>query len=425
MIDSNIIISKYQKEIYKQLKSKDNLLIEAVAGSGKTTTLIKGLDIVKGKTIFVAFNKHIADNIKAENVKTLHALGLSIIKNQRSIKVEPKKINNTLKKYFGNYEKAKKWWYNVPKCISLMKATGLDVNEICNNHDIEMISGLEDIVHEIFDLSKKDKKTIDFDDMIYLPVVEEMKFESYDNVFVDEAQDLNPIQIDFLDRMGGRLVAVGDTYQSIYAFRGADELSMGHIKDRFNCKQLPLSICYRCGDQIVAEAKKIVPHIEGTDSKGKVSKVSRPIFKENDVVLCRITADLINQCIKTMAKGIKAYVKGRNIGLELQRYMTKFPNDKLSETETDRLCSIKPNLTIFLRDRHESACLLRGKKNIFSDNGVGVCFSTIHRSKGTEADRVYILRDDLLPHPRGNKQQELNIKYVAITRAKKELLWIQ
>jgi len=66
--------------------------------------------------------------------------------------------------------------------------------------------------------------------------------------------------------------------------------------------------------------------------------------------------------------------------------------------------------------------------DIFSDDRVGVTLSSIHRAKGLEADNVFILRPDLLPHPAAKSpeqlQQESNLKYVAVTRAKNTLTWV-
>jgi superfamily I DNA/RNA helicase len=62
---------------------------------------------------------------------------------------------------------------------------------------------------------------------------------------------------------------------------------------------------------------------------------------------------------------------------------------------------------------------------IFADNVTGVTLSSVHRAKGTEADSVYIIRPDLMPHPMAKtawqREQEMNLKYVAITRAKRLL----
>jgi len=72
-------------------------------------------------------------------------------------------------------------------------------------------------------------------------------------------------------------------------------------------------------------------------------------------------------------------------------------------------------------DRFISAC-----EEIFSDDThSGIILSSVHRAKGLEAERVFILKPELMPHPLATSeqelQQEMNIKYVAITRAKKEL----
>jgi len=65
-------------------------------------------------------------------------------------------------------------------------------------------------------------------------------------------------------------------------------------------------------------------------------------------------------------------------------------------------------------------------EQIFSDNGkAGVKLSSVHRAKGLEANVVWILCPDLMPHPKAEQpweqEQEMNLKYVAITRAKREL----
>jgi len=66
---------------------------------------------------------------------------------------------------------------------------------------------------------------------------------------------------------------------------------------------------------------------------------------------------------------------------------------------------------------------------LFSDAQASIWLSSVHRAKGLEADRVFIIRPEQLP-PRWSKpgtwqyEQELNLKYVAMTRAKKEL-WVE
>jgi superfamily I DNA/RNA helicase len=66
---------------------------------------------------------------------------------------------------------------------------------------------------------------------------------------------------------------------------------------------------------------------------------------------------------------------------------------------------------------------------VFDDSQKGVTFSTVHKAKGTEAERVFILEPDLMPHPMAKKpweqQQERNVRYVALTRSKRELFFVR
>jgi superfamily I DNA/RNA helicase len=105
----------------------------------------------------------------------------------------------------------------------------------------------------------RDTSCIDFDDMLWLPVILGHKFSTLDWLFVDEAQDTNDIQIEILERSLGhssRFVAVGDPHQAIYGFRGANSDALDKIVARFACRTLPLSVSYRCSKAVVAEAQK-------------------------------------------------------------------------------------------------------------------------------------------------------------------------
>jgi len=66
---------------------------------------------------------------------------------------------------------------------------------------------------------------------------------------------------------------------------------------------------------------------------------------------------------------------------------------------------------------------------VFSDDKAGITFSTVHKFKGGEAERVYILEPGLMPHPRAVQPwelvQESNLKYVSITRSKSELYFVE
>lgn len=261
------------------------------------------------------------------------------------------------------------------------------------------------------------------------------------------------------------------THNSIYAFTGADPASFDRIQEVTGATRLPLSICYRCAKSVVAVAKRLVPTIEASDTapEGVVVPVtpdqlmgiaeqhyrSRP--GEVMLILCRTNAPLIGSAFSLIRRGVRATVKGRDIGQSLVRTLEDIarmmsPTSFLERLGVYRALQVAAlehrkasDMAIAnLHDRLESLaavfdglCVLRGYTvsegelqsyvlSLFSDEQQGgVVFSSIHKSKGLEARRVGILHADLLPHPKASSaidaQGERNLAYVAVTRAREEL----
>lgn len=315
---------------------------------------------------------------------------------------------------------------------------------------------------------------ISFEDMVCLPVALDLPIPKFDLCLIDEAQDFNRAQQELLLRTkapGGRAVWVGDRRQSIYAFTGADAQSFDRIKQMTGAREMPLSICYRCSKSVVALAKNLVPAIEPSPSApaGLVAFVSeeelqekiisfwRANSREEFLVVCRTTAPLISLAFKLLQRGTPAQVKGRDIGRSLLSLLDELESSKGFSIATwgDSTSAFKavklealgrrknPELLVaaFL-DRmdsleavHEGLKVrtggvtveaIRGHlRHLFSDDSGPIVLSTIHKAKGLEAKRVGILKPVLLPHPMAklaeDLEQERNLAYVAITRAKEEL----
>lgn len=112
---------------------------------------------------------------------------------------------------------------------------------------------------------------IDFDDMLYLPLVLNLKHEKYDCIFTDETQDFCAAQIEMFRRMlalGGRGVVVGDENQAIYGFRGADSEAWNSVTAMIKATGKPFRICmlplnYRCDQIVIKGAQSLVPLIQG------------------------------------------------------------------------------------------------------------------------------------------------------------------
>lgn len=514
--------SKYQKDIFKFiLEDNKNGLISAVAGSGKTTTLIKALEIIpEGKSVlFMAFNKSISDEIskrvpknKFIDVKTVHSYGNSLLSSYIETEIEPDKyrlvyknvINflsgkdlDSIKKYkfdqehisyiefIRNFTNGKDLYdtnfrNNVNKLVNLSRLHFIDfdtfsigVSElkmIAKQNSIESNDYECEVSWYISKLGMYDNKIIDYTDMVFLPNLFKFDVPKYDFVFIDECQDLNTCQrllmLQAVKPETGRFIAVGDPKQSIYAFAGADSESYKKLRQLPNTKELPLSVTYRCGKEIINQVKHINPLIKPYTKNGVgevIESFSYLDIEDGDMVLCRNTFPIVSLCINLLCKGRKAYIIGSDIGLSLKNMIKncekrteKFSMENVisrlnhevekmiekikvkngistreaSEETTIMLFREKIQIIQALSEDIEDPLVVMGKiDKIFSDNNQqGVCLSNIHKSKGLESNRVFILHRELMPSRRATLpweiEQENNLIYVAYTRAKKTLGFI-
>lgn len=309
---------------------------------------------------------------------------------------------------------------------------------------------------------------IDFDDMIFAPLYFNARMWQNDWVLIDEAQDTNPARRALAKKMlrpGGRLVAVGDPHQAIYGFTGADNDSLDIIRREFSCVELPLTVTYRCPKSVVSVARQWVSHIEAHESapEGIVKMTTLPEWEKTwtelrntDAVLCRNTKPLVQLAYSMIRKGIPCHVEGKDIGKGLMALANKWKfrdleslADRLSEykvRETERLMAKGQEVKAeALADRIEtlqviidslpsdstSSDLYAQINKLFGDVAPGqpspnLTLSTVHKSKGREWERVYLLgRSSYMPSRYARQEwqleQEINLMYVAVTRAKAEL----
>lgn len=466
---SDFCPSEFQKAIFTWFANAQpgqNLIVDAVAGSGKTSTIERAARLIPSSdsVLFLAFNKHIADELRSrlpEHVQasTLNSFGWQVCRtNVKGVKLEQYKTYNIIDSCIADPEKRREWKSPIKQLIGLKKACpSLSAEEILKRFDIEAPLDPEFLVAagDVWKQSVKMTGLMDFDDQIFMAMIKKFPLPKYDWVLVDEAQDLSEVQIDMVRQIGKRIICVGDPYQAIYAFRGAAPDSMDRIKAALNPTILPLSICYRCPKEVVKEAQKIVPHIQyaETANDGTVETIETKDFIDNaesgDWALCRTTAPLVKRCMQFIVAGKKAMVKGRDIGQNIVSLidkinqlgdlcpMTQF-GPMLQEyyaMESARLeAAQREGQLETLEDKVNCIeALSEGSKTvhdvkqkivkIFSDtNSIGITFATAHRSKGLEANQIYLLRPDLMPFPKAKtpwqKQQELNLQYVATTRSK-------
>lgn len=478
--------------------STDHLVVRARAGTGKTTTIVEAvirwLAANPGKTAVVcAFNVRIAEELKRRfvghanvEVKTLHAVGFACCRRfrDRLIIEDPKKVAVTRKDSLAQRVCGRNAPDSVVRLVAKLHTLGREVAphaslpgdlvSLAISHDCEPDESLErmgfglDYVEkkalEAMELASdvKSGDTIDFSDMIFLPVRNGWLSKQWDLGVVDEAQDMTTAQLEIAQGCADRLAVVGDNCQAIYAFRGADSESLDRLKAELNATECGLTVTYRCGKSIVSLAQTWVPDFEAGENnpEGLVRSINSSALVQDaqagDFILSRLNAPLVSIAMGLLRSGKRARVAGRQIGKDLVAILKKMKARSVpemltriegwSEREQSRQ---RAKLSVATNGRREAiygkiedimdqaemlTALADGAKNVeeiytraeslFSDDGLGIAgvitCSSVHKAKGLEADRVFVLKDTL----RETNQEEKNICYVAVTRAKKEMVWV-
>lgn len=487
--------SKYQQDIFDFIQhGNGNSVINALAGSGKTSTIVNAVKLIPPtcNALFIAFNKEIVkelekklEGVKNVHVKTLHSLGFLMIRRNlgTNIEIDEYKYRTFIKKNIKQLSSAdfdkmttklmQQYTDNVIQLCDLgrynLAQCEKDLLQVSARHDIPIIDDECNAVLNVMKWGRENTTSIDFTDMVWLPY--ELTLNpiglQYDYIFIDECQDLNAAQRElFLRcfRRGTRFIAVGDKKQAIYSFAGADAESFAKLQSLPNTTTLPLPISYRCPKKVVNLANQFVDTMEcreGAPDGEIVHNVSIKDIHDGDMVLCRTKMPLIKLYMRYLRMGVKSYVRGQDIGLNLLRMVDKTEQITLNVSlqkdgvfarlyddlfeERNRLMikrgmdledatlsnqimtkydSIKA-LEILAEGLTSARDLHNRIENVFAESADGVCLSTIHKAKGLEANNVYILCKTLMPSrlatQEWEKEQEQNLMYVAYTRAKYKL----
>lgn len=272
-------------DIRDALLSGSNIIVEASAGSGKTSTILWLQDqlaihaiqtdsLLPPAVLFLAFNKTICDELKTRvlqgtTVSTFHSLGLAALRAAKVVSYSPTLIDarKCAKLLYNMMAKDHADFQNVLRLVSLLKSQIGESNiesaeKLSRQHDLSFEDfKSKQLALKVLDYSNNDLKSIDFDDMLYLAIRHNCEFNQVDFIFVDEAQDTNDIQLEICELISTvktSFVFVGDPHQAIYGFRGANADSMSRIAARFACESFPLDVSYRCSRAVVKEAQRVL-----------------------------------------------------------------------------------------------------------------------------------------------------------------------
>lgn len=323
------------------------------------------------------------------------------------------------------------------------------------------------------------REEIDYNDMLWWPAVMNLPVYRNDLLLVDEGQDLNIAQQSLVKRAGKRLVVCGDDRQAVYHFMGADAHSLPRLADELSrskrgCVRLKLTRSRRCSQAVAREAQELVPDFEAEpgNPEGSVSRMSvdalldvghanepggwpTTVTSTGDMIVCRVSGPLVRMCVRYLRAGIAAKVLGREqsgaVLALVKRLRASSPQEIVSgvrawlrtELEKERAKTEPSDSRIIaILDRADvvesiaSRCQdmeefhLTVRRVFDPPDEECIRLSTIHRAKGLEADRVFFLcgKGAECPHPMARtpwqREQELNLRYVAITRAKRRLIYV-
>lgn len=489
--------SPYQEKIFDFIvHGNGNAVISAKAGSGKTSTCVTAIKLIKpkNKVMFLAFNKSIAEELSQKlkdypnvEVRTSHSLGFAIIRKnvEGEVELDEFKYRRYVKSNISDLTTidvtlTKNQLYNYIESICALvdfarfnlAQTAEEVKSLAVKYDVPIFFDECDVVIKVLEWGKTELNSIDYTDMVWLPVELSMYARAFqkDFIFIDECQDQSLMSIElFLKcfKRGTRFIAMGDEDQCINTFCGSSEEAFQYMKDYPKTTQFDLPICYRCPKTVVELAKTLVPDIKCREDAPKgdiIEKCWTSSLQSGDMVLCRSKAPLLKVYTKLLRKGIQCYIKGQDIGTNLKKLIeevdieelnTNLKSDgvfvrlydnlfeirnKLMESKgldyqdatltnyiTNRYDMIKA-LTVLAENYTTKTELLSHIDEIFDETREGVILSTIHKAKGLEADNVYILCNSSMPSSLAKKEWEKNAEqnliYVAYTRAKKKLGFI-
>jgi hypothetical protein len=479
-----------------QRSSNDSIMVTAFAGCAKTTTLEMMAKQVKGPFLALAFNVKIKKELEKRfpdnaTVLTMNGLGHKAwgqAIGKRCTLLDNKKtqvVNSVLEREGLKLNQDK--WIALRDLFAAGQLAGIvpkpfphkglreDSLEVWKDiGETEWIT-TDPTILELAQACLKEscqlafQGQIDFDDQIYMSALFGGLFQKFPLVFVDEAQDLSPLNHIMVKKSAGdRLIVVGDPKQAIYGFRGADSSSMGSLRKlRPAWHDMPLATTFRCPRAIVHRQQSHAPGFTAApgNQSGVITDWTKKEWsvpdREDVAVLCRNNAPIISLAFQLLKAKKSVVILGRDIGKGLISLVKKIIKDqstpivecvrKITEWQISEC-----NLAIANKKDHRLAvindqadCLLAvaewgdvatakdlsdGLTKLFSNQSGRITLATGHKAKGLEWDTVIHLDPWRIPSKyalqaaeAGNTaqlDQERNLLYVIETRTKRELILV-
>ena len=339
-------------------------------------------------------------------------------------------------------------------------------------------------IYKEYEQLKVQRNTLDLDDLI-ARVIEAMRADNayaqavrwrYRHIFVDEAQDMNPLQYELFEAIRGQradVFIVGDPMQAIYGWNGSEKKLFDELPDKIRgTTVLRLPNNYRCTPQILSAATSVAKIVdENIDVRAMKSNAEPVILRgfddaeaeANGIVDClwqyarlggidpwqsaavlvrtNIQSELIVDALvknnipvrtsrpsKELTSAIADASQSTNRN-ELATWVT----DVLTESESEVQRWVAEQVQVFLKLDHpgsvDGRTFTSWMRATSADqlNTDGVEVLTFHSAKGREWDCVVVAGAEvgLMPHnsaiSKDQKDEEVRLAYVALTRASQQL----
>lgn len=470
----------------------NHVFITARAGTGKSTLLQLSVEGLEGVTVIAFAKMNVKDlRNKGVPAMTCHSLGRSSLpkncffdknktftllrkyleEDEEYFAVSIKQLVSLSKMtLLGKFQCKSGSWILEENSI-----TDDDLLKLANRFDVDVAESSKRIfqITRMALVDSLNSYVIDYDDMIWWTVIKNLPVKQFKILGIDEAQDLNKAQHALAlmaIRNGGRIVATGDPFQALYSWRGAELDSMEKLhalvstnNDGKQIEDLPLTISRRCGKNIIAAAQKIVPDIEAMETAidGVVETITHEQMMlqsvAGDMIVSRTRAPAIKLAYAFLRNDKRSVVLGTDIGSMLESFIKKFKAtdvqsllvklQKYEDEQTEKLSRDKAlsKQLALLKDRCECIRILSQRcqkvsemitkiHSLFVDEDDesqrtnAIVLSTVHKAKGLEAKRVFVIDTDKMPHPMATRdyqiEEEKRIIYVAVTRAKEQLSFV-
>jgi superfamily I DNA/RNA helicase len=481
-----ILATQEQLDIVETAKNGQDLRIQAFAGSGKTSTLVLVSQELIKPSLYLAYNKAMAEEAKAKfpphvEVRTTHSLAYAHIGNQYKHKLERPRgryINVAgTGSEIGKFFKIKDIELSDDKKLS-SAAIGLAIKTTVNTFEYSddvVISEkhipqslIEDFKNRKGFIESTFKKTVlryakllweertdlssivlcTHDTYMKLFQLSNPNLSGYEVLYGDEFQDANACFLDIFCKQTAQKIAVGDTFQAIYQWRGSV-----NAMEKLKYNQLCLTQSFRFGKQIGDVATQVlrdnktgqlINEVKGWDRIHSVAS-DELNFDGTYTILFRTNAALLAEAVSLLSQGFKLnievdmkdFVKLLSSALALYSGDTKnvkhediVPFNTWNELETEGKANGELTRVVKIIKDGSALRYIKILENHYNTTEPDIILTSCHKAKGREWDIVVLAND--FPSPYDSKGRwigldlaERNLLYVAVTRAKKALQYNQ